>query len=229
MNSDYTRHWTFDANINWIRELSLLIKNNISDLPEIISKTIGLNTTFLFLFFKCEINKVLLLNLKPVKSVKEMIEQINIIKSLKYPHFCNEYILDKSLADRFIRKELDELKLKCENKSYRLKVQTLVKDNEEAWGENKSLNNLLSVAHSKIKNGRTHSKINRGKKELTFDLAIKLYPDLKKIVSSQAEKCRFKNGNLNCSKLGNKFNIDHKTAKSWCEKLGIPLSLSYLQ
>jgi hypothetical protein len=223
MVNNNTFDWAFNSDINWIRELALLIQNKLEDVPEIIVQTIGLDVTFQSLFVKCEMNKENLLSLKPVKNIWEMIDQIDITRSLKNPHFCNEYVLKKKLTEKFIEIELDELRLKCQNIIYKTDIKTLKKENEEVWEENKSLNNLLYVAQTKIKKRR------KGKRtKITFDLAIKLYPDIKKTVSSQAERCRFKNGKINTSKLGSLFNIDHKTAKSWCQKLNIPLIIPSL-
>jgi len=89
-----------------------------------------------------------------------------------------------------------------------------MKESGELSGEIVSLNRILEVAQTKLKT----------KRKVTIDIARKIIPEIDRIVRSEAEECRRPSGKINFSQLGISFNINHKTAKRWCQKIGIPLT-----
>ncbi len=104
-------------------------------------------------------------------------------------------------------------------KGDRKKLNEIIKKIE---GDYKGVNRELFIAHSKIKQ-RSKNKRQKAKAEMEF--YEKAISGFKAEVIRQAETFRFKNGNLNFSKLGRKFGKDPKTMKNWCQKSNIPFHL----
>src|SRR4030066_305882 len=129
MKNNNILEWTFNSHIHWIRDLAFLIKSKLAEVPEIIVQTIGLETTFQSLFFKCEMNKENLLKLRSLKSISDWIDSINVAWGLKIAgknlYYCNDYELDKELTVIYINNELGLLRVKCENKNAKSKIKSL--------------------------------------------------------------------------------------------------------
>ena len=79
----------------------------------------------------------------------------------------------------------------------------------ELKAQYKNVNNELSSAHSIIKKWKKE-------KNLLWD---KLSDQKRNEILFQIDKCKFKNGNINYSKLGRLLGVNHKTAKEWVKKL----------
>jgi hypothetical protein len=222
-----TLHWSFDSQIIWIKELAEIVKMTVKNAPDIIIETIGSELLFKYLFLFCFDNKANLLNLKHAKDFDEMMNRAFSNQSIrdagKDEHYSNNYELDKILTKKYLKSELESLRIKCENKSFKSEIKTIKNDYTY-------INRELEIAHNKLKNrAKNRAKVIRQKIETEkarvefFEKAINDFePKLKNTV----EKCRFKNGKINFSKLGKQFGVDHKTALNWCKRYAIKLHLT---
>lgn len=219
--------WAFDSQIIWIRELAEIIKAIIIDAPVIIHQTMGSEILFQYLFAFCVHIKVNLLSLKDAKDFNEMMNTIFSNKSIrdagKDAHYSNNFELDKTLTKKYLESEIESLRIKCENKSFKTENKSIKKDYTY-------INRELEIAHNKLKNkAEKRTKVLRQKNDnekVRIEFFEKAINDFEPKLKNAVEKCRFKNGKINFSKLGKQFGVDHKTALNWCKRYAIKLRLT---
>lgn len=220
-------NWTFNSNINWIRELARLIESITKDAPDIVIRTMRDETLFQYLFVICDINKNHILRLKNAKDLNELMNIIYSNKAIrenkKDAYYSNNYELDKTLTTNLLKSELESLRIKCENISFKSEIKTIKNDYS-------FINRELEIAHNKLKD-RTKNRIKEIKqkndtKKARIEFIAKAIDNFEPKLKNAAEKCRFKNGKINFSKLGKQFGVDHKTAQNWCKRYAIKFHLT---
>jgi hypothetical protein len=130
----------------------------------------------------------------------------------------NDSKVEKLIIEIFL---LPSLVLSGVNKRVDVQIKNRPKYVIAIENELKSNTNEMRVAIEKLKEiKKTRHK--RTKIE-TVKLSVreKVYPKMREELTRFADQCRFKNGKVNYSKLGSRFGVDNKTAKSWCSKYGI--------
>jgi uncharacterized protein (UPF0335 family) len=139
----------------------------------------------------------------------------NLIEScFSYPNlFTSMLFTDKEKLGQLFQNQIDRIEQK--NKE-------LISDSKTIQDDLDSHKKIMAVYNEILKKKKSAKK-QKAKAELGFyEIAI---PEFKQEVIRQAEKCRFKNGKINFTKLGKLFGKDHKTIKSWCCKYGIKFNV----
>lgn len=127
--------WEFLSPIIWVRDLAELIESFTKVAPDIIIQTIGSETLFQYLFVFCIGNKDYILILKHSKDIDEMMNRAFSNQSIrdagKDEHYSNNYELDKTLTKKYLKSELESLRIKCENKSFKMEVSALQNEKDK--------------------------------------------------------------------------------------------------
>jgi hypothetical protein len=147
--------WQFASHIIWIRELAELIRDIIKDAPAIVILTMGLETLFRYLFVFCDINKSLILELKSSKDINEMFDTIFSNKSIrdagKDAYYSNNYELDEIKTKKYLETELESLRIKYENKKFKLDLNDLQDRYHKLEGKTEAYERILDDKQEKEK------------------------------------------------------------------------------